>query len=77
MPRGITSITKERQDAIYHWAEKHQPVTVRQLYYRLSTLDLCPKDENGYKAVQRVCANMRKDGILPFLWITDERPLAT
>ena len=72
MPRGITSTTKERQDAIYHWAELHKPVTVRQLYYRLVTLNLCAKSENGYKSVQRVCANMRNDGILPWLWITDQ-----
>ena len=72
MPRGITSTTKERQDAIYRWAEMHQPVTVRQLYYRLVTLNLCPKSENGYKSVSRGCANMRKDGTLPWTWITDQ-----
>ena len=71
MPRGITALTKQRQEAIYHWAELHHPVTVRQLYYRLSTIDLCPKDDKGYKAIQRVGANMRKEGILPWAWITD------
>ena len=72
MPKGITAITKERQEAIYHWAELHQPVTVRQLYYRLVTLNLCPKSENGYKSVSRICAIMRKDGTLPWPWITDQ-----
>lgn len=72
MPSKITSTTKARQDAIYRWAEIHQPVTVRQLYYRLVTLNLCPKSENGYKAVARVCAEMRKDGSLPWIWITDQ-----
>ena len=71
MPRGITSTTKQRQEAIYHWAELHHPVTVRQLYYRLSTIDLCSKDDSGYRAIQRVGANMRKEGILPWEWITD------
>ena len=72
MARGITSTTKERQDANFRWAEIHQPVTVRQLYYRLVTLNLCPKSENGYKAVARVCADMRKKGTLPWSWITDQ-----
>ena len=72
MPSKITSTTKARQDAIYRWAEIHCPVTVRQLYYRLVTLNLCPKTENGYKSVSRVCANMRKDGTLPWSWITDQ-----
>ena len=72
MPSKITSTTKARQDAIYRWAEIHHPVTVRQLYYRLVTLNLCPKSENGYKAVSQVCANMRKDGTLPWSWVTDQ-----
>ena len=71
MPKGITALTKQRQEAIYHWSELHHPVTVRQLYYRLSTVDLCPKDDKGYRAIQRVGANMRKEGILPWAWITD------
>ena len=71
MPRGMTQTTKDRQDAIHQWAAIHHPVTVRQLYYRLVTLNLCPKTENGYKAVARVCADMRKEGTLPWEWITD------
>ena len=71
MPRGITEKTKKRKELIYHWAELHNPVTVRQLFYRLSTLDAVPKSEAGYRSVGGICAQMRRDGELPFEWIAD------
>ena len=71
MPRGITEKTKERKRLIYEWAEQEHPVTVRQLFYRLSTLDAVPKSEAGYKSVGTLCVKMRRDGELPFEWIAD------
>ena len=71
MPRGKTAKTKYREQLIFAWAEEHHPVTVRQLFYRLSTLESVPKDDSGYNSVQRVCANMRRDGELPYAWIAD------
>lgn len=71
MPRGKTTLTYQREEAIYNWAHLHHPVTVRQLFYRLVTLDLCDKTEKGYKAIARIAANMRKDDELPWSYIAD------
>ena len=60
MPRGITETTKRRKELIFDWAEQHHPVTVRQIFYRLSTLDAIPKTEQGYQAVSRLCTLMRR-----------------
>ena len=71
MPKGITTQTQRRKDLIYQWAEENQPVTVRQMFYRLSTLDALRKTENGYKAVGRLCTQMRRAGEIPFQWFAD------
>ena len=71
MPRGITEITKRRKELIFDWAEQHHPVTVRQIFYRLSTLDAIPKTEQGYQAVSRLCTSMRRDGEIPYSFFLD------
>ena len=71
MPRGETQETKYRKQLIHDWAEQNRPVTVRQIFYRLSTLDAVPKTENGYKAVGRLCTKMRREGEVPFEWFAD------
>ena len=71
MPKGITTQTQRRKNLIYQWAAENQPVTVRQMFYRLSTLDAVPKTENGYKAVGRLCTLMRRAGEIPFEWFAD------
>ena len=71
MPRSQTAATVKRKDLIYAWAQEHKPVTVRQLYYRLSTLDAVPKTEAGYKAVGRLCTLMRKRGEIPYEYFAD------
>ena len=71
MPRGKTAKTKYREKLIYMWAMEHKPVTVRQLFYRLSVLDAVPKTEGGYDSVQTLCVKMRRAGDLPYAWISD------
>ena len=66
MPRGSTELTKYRKLLIFDWAHSNAPVTVRQIFYRLSTQDAVPKTENGYKTVVRLCSQMRRDGEIPF-----------
>ena len=72
MPRGITEKTKERKELIYDWACQHNPVTVRQIFYRLSILGEVPKTENGYQIVAKLCTAMRRSGEIPFDWFSDE-----
>lgn len=71
MPRGETQLTKYRKALIANWAEENAPVTVRQIFYRLSTQDAIPKSENGYKTVVRLCSKMRRDGEIPFEYFAD------
>ena len=71
MPKGITETTKRRKELIFDWAEQHHPVTVRQIFYRLSTLDVVPKSEQGYQAVSRLCTLMRRNGEIPYSYFSD------
>jgi hypothetical protein len=57
--------------AIYEIAEAEEPVTVRGLFYRVMSLGLVPKTEQGYSVVQREVLKMRCRGELPYGWITD------
>lgn len=71
MPRSTHAEIQQRKDAIYAFCEEQHPVTVRGIYYHLTTLGLVPKTENGYKRVQNTCARMRREGALPFYWVSD------
>ena len=71
MPKGITEKTKKRKELILDWARQHRPVTVRQIFYRLSTLEAVDKSERGYKVVGRLCTQMRLDGEIPFSYFAD------
>ena len=44
------------------------PMTVRQLFYQMSTRNCVTKSEKGYGQVQRATVDMRKTGILPH-WV--------
>ena len=48
-----------------------KPVTVRQVFYQATVRGLIEKTESGYGKVQRALADMRRDGELPFEWISD------
>lgn len=57
---------------IYECVRIDQPMTVRQVFYRLVTQSAIPKTENAYKCiVVRLLTQMRLDGELPFSWIAD------
>jgi len=47
------------------------PMTVRQLFYQMSTRAYVPKSTQGYDRVQRATVQMRKTGILPHWVFTD------
>jgi hypothetical protein len=61
--------------AIYEIAEAERPASVRGLFYRMVSRGLVPKTDkgknNGYGVVQRRALKMRRDGRLPYGWITD------
>jgi hypothetical protein len=65
----------EIDDAIYEIAKAERPATVRGLFYRVVSRGLVPKtdkgENNGYAVVQRQTLKMRRNGDLPYGWITD------
>lgn len=47
-------------------------MTVRQVFYRMAVKDVVPKQKSrGYDTVQRLLAEMRRGGRIPFNWIVD------
>jgi hypothetical protein len=60
------------RDVLYEIVELNQPVTVRGVFYLATTLGVVPKDDvKGYRPVQRGLLKMRRDGAIPWGWITD------
>lgn len=55
------------------YAERYQPVTVRQLYYAASVRNIAKvgKDESGYHRVQRRVQQLRWAGQMPWFYVTD------
>jgi hypothetical protein len=50
----------------------NKPVTVRGVFYLASSAGLVPKDDTkGYRPVQRELLKMRREGIIPWGYITD------
>lgn len=59
------------QTAIYNTLAADHPQTVRGVFYRLEVAGLVPKDMAGYGVVQRECLKLRRNGVVPYAWITD------
>ncbi|WP_234819306.1 hypothetical protein [Sinorhizobium meliloti] len=47
------------------------PMTVRQVFYQATVHGIIEKSENGYNKVQTDLVKMRRDGSLPYGWLTD------
>lgn len=61
----------ERALFLINYAEKHGPVTVRQLYYQAVVVGLIKKTDAGYAQVQRQVLDLRRDGSLEYRHIVD------
>ena len=60
------------REAIFEVLKRDQPMTVRQLFYRLVSLGTIDKTEAEYKAtVCRLTTEMRRAGEIPYGWIAD------
>ena len=51
--------------------ETGPPMTVRQVFYALTTRGAVPKTELGYKRVVYHVLNMRRAGVLPYSFVSD------
>jgi len=69
--RATQAEMEARFDAIYRIVEKSQPTGIRFTYYRAVVEGIVPKTDSGYVKVKRAILQMRRDGILPWSWITD------
>ena len=68
--------TAEEMEAIrqaIRWVlEESHPMSVRQVYYQLTTLGVIDKTEKDYKStVVRLLGEMRRDGSIPYSWLAD------
>jgi hypothetical protein len=60
------------EDAIYAALLEDAPMTVRQVFYRLVSTGVIGKSEAEYKStVVRLLGRMRREGAIPFHWISD------
>ena len=60
-----------RYHAIQSFAYAQNPVSVRGIYYHLTTLGLVEKTDAGYQKVALDCKKLRLSGEMPFEWIAD------
>jgi len=56
---------------LYVLASRERPATVRGMYYRMVSAGFLPKDERAYNLVQRTLLDMRRQGLVPWRWVTD------
>jgi hypothetical protein len=71
-PRRSKAAIEALCGEIYDIIDAYNPMTVRQVFYQLVTRDLIGKTESEYKnTVCRLLAKMRRDGALPYHWISD------
>jgi hypothetical protein len=63
--------TTELIDAAGTVLDIQQPMTIRQLFYRLVSQSLIPNDRKHYQLVSRIMTKARDDGRIPFDYITD------
>jgi hypothetical protein len=76
--RSTKAELAEVDNAIREIARAEKPITIRGLFYRLVSRALVPKTDkadddtpSGYGIVQREVLKMRREGRLPYRWITD------
>jgi hypothetical protein len=59
-------------EALFETLETDNPMTVRQVFYRLVSQAVIGKTEKGYSnTVSRLLVKMRRAGDVPFGWISD------
>lgn len=70
-PGSLSSKSIAIRDAVIALMDEFDQMTVRQVFYRLTVDGIVPKDEGGYRSVQRQVLNMRREYLLPWAFIAD------
>jgi hypothetical protein len=69
---GITRKSQDLWCAIrWEFEQQKPPMTVRQMFYRMSVAGAVPKTEQGYRKVVYALLKMRRAGAIPYGWIAD------
>lgn len=72
-PRRTKAEMGAFREAVYEIVERIKPCTVRQVFYQSVNAGLVPKEETrGYDPVQRALVHLRREGVMPYEWISDE-----
>ena len=58
-------------DAIHAVLAEDNPQSVRHVFYRLTSMGLVPKSEPGNQTIKTQLLAMRKDGRVPWAWVSD------
>jgi hypothetical protein len=58
-------------EAITEAARKEHPVSVRGVFYRVVSAGAIEKTHNAYRTVGRQLVKLRRNGTVPYSWITD------
>jgi hypothetical protein len=71
--RATAADMAERLELIRQLVAEHHPCSVRHVFYRavVAGVPSVGKDRNGYVKVQRAVLQLRRDGRIPYAWITD------
>ncbi len=69
--RRTSDEMNQAKTAIYNMLSVENPMTLRQLFYRLVSDGTIGKKETEYKSLANLTKNMRMNGELPFEWFAD------
>jgi hypothetical protein len=69
--RGFAQKSEQVAAAAYAYAEEHQPVTARQLFYALVVQGILDKNEDEASKLRALLVKRRRAGDFPWDWIID------
>lgn len=69
--RATNAEMAERGSFVAEFARQFAPVTVRQVFYAATVHGIIEKTEHGYKKIQQVCLNGRRNGLISYGHIAD------
>lgn len=73
-PRGDNKVRLAATLEVLDTYCDHLPLTIRQIYYRLVTMDVIPKTEKGYKNLCELLNRARRARVIPMSAIRDDGP---
>jgi hypothetical protein len=71
MGRGLHLRTREIVEVAHDILSEQQPMTLRQLFYRLVSVPLLANTPGDYSKLSRILTGARERGEIPYEWIVD------